>query len=317
MKGAGRQCKYEVSVVVLSYRPDYAKLRQTILSAVYQEDVNLEIIVADDGSPENCRERLEKLFADLGFEHYKLVMNPENHGTIANFISGMKAAEGEYTKAISPGDFLSGKRILREWLDDLKRAQKQWSFSEALFYRAENGREVPVRAPAFPVYLKPYENKDDQKARWNYVVLDDAAHGSTMIGKTALLTAYAKELADAGNKYGEDYLFRLLMFDGICGHYFPKGTVFYEFGSGVSSGKNKKWTAILFGEYLQMNRIMAERTGQDPFQKKMSKYSKRKTSAFAMVFVPGKMQRLFRVSFMPRRYDYPFEASEAWRQQCR
>ena len=176
--------KYDVSVVVLSYHPEFAKEKQTILSAIYQKGISVQIIVADDGSEKNYRQELEELFSARGFVDYKLVMNEKNQGTIANYISALRAAEGEYTKAISPGDYLTGETVLRDWINYLRKEKTDWSFSEAIYYLTENGKDQSLAKAAFPVYTDPYFRHDIRKARWNYVVLDDAAHGCTMLGKT-------------------------------------------------------------------------------------------------------------------------------------
>lgn len=312
-----RDCRYEVSAVVLTYHSDYAKLRQTLLSLILQEDVGLEIIVADDGSEENHRDAIEELFQQHGFSDYKLVMNPVNRGTIFNYISALEAAEGEFVKSLSPGDFLAAPDALSGWLKFMREKGSDWSFSEIINYHTEDGEERISTETAMPVYVKPYLEDDRKRARWNYVVLDDAAPGCAFMGRTELKLKYAKELADAGNKFGEDYLFRVMMFDGICGDYYPAATTFYEFATGISSGRSKEWTQLLFGEYLRMNRLMADRKDQDAFQRKMAKYVLRKTSAFAMLFVPGKLRRFLKLHLHPRTFPVNLADSEEWRRKCR
>ena len=309
--------KFDVSVLVLSYHPDFEKEKQTILSILLQKGISFEIIIADDGSEINYEQELKQLFESYEFTDYKLVMNKENQGTIANYISGLNEAEGEYAKAISPGDYLTGETVLKDWVSFARQEGIDWSFSEAIYYQTENNNEQLVTKAAFPIYTKPYFQHNTKKARWNYVVLDDAAHGCTMIGKTELQLKYAKELLKNGCKYGEDYMFRLMMFDGICGSYYPQGTVFYECTTGISSGKNKKWTDILFQEYQIMNRIMMDRSEKDPLQIKIAKLSIRKTSAFAMIFVRGKLRRYLKLKLHPRVFEFDFQGTEEWRKQCR
>ena len=312
-KGRG----YDVTALVLTYHSDFNKLRQTLLSLIHQEAVSLQIVVADDGSPENHREEIAALFKQFGFSDYSLVMNPVNQGTIRNVISGLEAARGEYTKCISPGDFLAGPGVLGDWLRFMKDQGCDWSFSEIVNYHNEAGGERISTEMAQPVYVKPYLKGDRRRARWNYVVLDDAAPGCAMMGRTALKLRYARELADAGNRYAEDYLFRVMMFDGVYGEYYPVATTFYEFSTGISSGRSKEWNQRLFEEYLRMNRLMADRENQDAFQKRMVKYCLRKTSPFAMLFVPGKLRRFLKLHLHPRTWPVDLEASREWREKCR
>ena len=128
MKQAGTGSSYEVTVLVITYHPAWEKLRQTLISAMLQKDVRCQIVIADDGSDENHRDRILSLFREYAFTEYTLVLNDHNQGTVANYLSGLRAAEGEYTKGISPGDFFSGPFVLREWLNDLKSQKTEWSF---------------------------------------------------------------------------------------------------------------------------------------------------------------------------------------------
>ena len=104
-RGTG-EYEYEVSVVILTYHPDWNKLRQTVLSAVFQMDVHREIVIADDGSKDNCRKQLEELFEELQFPDYRLVMNP-GRGIKAEF----KENEG--------WDIRLGKLKLNSWYGTL------------------------------------------------------------------------------------------------------------------------------------------------------------------------------------------------------
>ena len=40
----------QISVIVLTYNPDNAKLRRTLAAAAAQQDVTMEVIISDDGS---------------------------------------------------------------------------------------------------------------------------------------------------------------------------------------------------------------------------------------------------------------------------
>lgn len=302
MTVADNSFRYELSLIVITYHPKMDAVAKTVRSMTGQRNVAAEIIITDDGSEENHEAEIRQLFEETGFTDFKLVMNPENRGTIRNLIAGLEAAEGEYTKVLAPGDYLAGPDVMRGWLDDMRRKGCEWSFAETLNYRTVDGRDVIVSETAQPVYIRPYLEGNRQKARWNYVVLDDAAPGCCMTGKTALQLQYARELAEAGNRYAEDHMFRLMMFDGITGGYYPEGAVYYEYGTGISTGKNKKWAQIIFDEYVRMNRLMAQRKETDDFQKRMLKYALRKTSAFAMIFVPGKVRRLARLTLFPRKF---------------
>ena len=138
-------------------------------------------------------------------------MNAGNRGTIRNLISGLEQAEGEFAKVLAPGDFLAGADVMRGWLDDMRENGSDWSFAETVNYCTENGSDRIATETAQPVYVRPYLEGDRQQARWNYVVLDDAAPGCCLTCRTALQLQYARELAEAGNRYAEDHMYRLFI----------------------------------------------------------------------------------------------------------
>ena len=61
---------------------------------------------------------------------------------------------------------------------------------------------------------------------------------------------------------------------------------------------------------------MAERKNPDAFQQRMLKYALQKTSAFAMIFVPGKLRRFLKLQLFPRKYRTDITETEAWRKEC-
>jgi len=97
-------CK--MSVLVLQYNASVIEVQKTIQSILRQQNIEFEIVVADDGSKENHFTQLEDYFKARGFSHYTLVNNPHNGGTVKNILSGVKMCNGKYVKCISPGDYL-------------------------------------------------------------------------------------------------------------------------------------------------------------------------------------------------------------------
>ena len=68
----------EVSVVVVTYNSPFEKLENTLQSVIWQENVDFEIIIADDGSKSFDKERVENWFLTNGFKDYKFVLNLVN-----------------------------------------------------------------------------------------------------------------------------------------------------------------------------------------------------------------------------------------------
>jgi glycosyltransferase involved in cell wall biosynthesis len=88
-----------VSVIIPTYnRPKY--LKQAIESAVNQTYKNIEIIVADDGSPESPQSIIES-FNDA---RIRLIRHPENIGIAMNVIGAFKEAKGKYVASLNDDD---------------------------------------------------------------------------------------------------------------------------------------------------------------------------------------------------------------------
>ncbi|MBA4040207.1 MAG: hypothetical protein C0474_00080 [Sphingobium sp.] len=99
-----------VSIVVVTYRhSDY--IDETLASCVQQADdyPNIEIVVADDGSPDDTQDRVRAWQARYP-ELIKPVLAAENRGLAANFTAAKNAATGKYVAWLGGDDvMLAGK----------------------------------------------------------------------------------------------------------------------------------------------------------------------------------------------------------------
>lgn len=278
---------FEASIIVLTYNCEFEKLKKTLQSILNQERVSFEIIIADDGSKDNHAELIHAFFETHAFSQYKCVMNQTNQGTVANCLSGVNVAEGEYTKLISPGDYFCSAHVLRSWIDFVKEKRAEWSFSEAQYYDPNSTPVKVVSVKANPQVIQPYINRDLDQCRWNYVVLDDIALGATMLGKTDLQKAYLKKLHEKGIRFAEDNMFRLMMFDGVCGEYFPEITINYEYGTGISTGENSAWKEALLKDWDGTTELMAEQPEKDSFQVSMIKGIRLRKDTIKKIAIKG------------------------------
>jgi len=283
--------KYDVSVIVVTYNSEFEKLRVTIESILIQKEVRFEIIIADDGSSDNHQNLIELLFQKKQFNHYKFIGNLKNSGTVKNYLSGLYEAEGEYTKSISPGDYLFDSLTLRPWVDFMRENNYLWSFSDVVNYNYEKDHMmIPLSKKAYPQYIKPYLKKQYDKCRWNYVVLNDIALGAALLGDTQLILKYCERICQHSVIYAEDNIWRLMMFDGIVGGYYPDLTVVYEFGTGISTNNNAVWNSRLTNDWLATDNMMYETPEPDAFQRSMLyAMKKQKGSLFKKLFTKGKI----------------------------
>lgn len=296
---------YKISVVVLTYNPQEAKLLATLRSILEQKDISFQIVVADDGSARPGMAVAEALFAEYGFQDYVLVANERNQGTVYNMHSGLERCTGEYVKAISPGDLLSGENVLRQWVDAMEAADAAVSCAEAVYYVTEDGSMKPVVRKTNPQYIRCYLNNQPERARYNYLVLDDLFLGAAIICRTDLQKAYIKELLGKV-VYAEDHVYRLMAYDRIPMHYYPRCSVLYETSAGISTSGNDFWAKKLKADWDAADQLLLARcTGKDPVDKHLKKLiclpgNGWKAKLIKYLTVPGTLAYRLRCKLHPR-----------------
>lgn len=260
---------YEVSVIMATYNPIWEKCAFTLDSVVGQKDVELELIIVDDGSADNMFGRFAEYLDNKDFHNYRLIEHEENHGTVRNYYDGVSAAKGNYIKLISPGDALFNESILADWIDALEKSGRSWSFADAVYYTSSgNGVEISG-TPVAPRVIDCYLKANEQECRWNYIVLEDLPLGAAILCDRSVFGEYLSLLKDKV-VYSEDLSFMLMMYDAILPLYYSKACIFYEFGSGVSTSNNDKWRQRFLADMRAAEQIMINKESNDPFQIKVS-----------------------------------------------
>lgn len=261
----------QVSVAVLTYNPQKEKLFQTIKSIIEQKYIELDLVIADDGSTNTYFEEVEVLFQSSNFTNYRFVRNQINQGTVKNCLSAVKACEGKYVKLLSPGDFLYADTVLYRWVNFLEKNIADWSFSEAFYYRMDGSNICLTEQYAHPQDIKPYIKKNDYKCRWNYIVNGDLCLGAATICKKDIMLKYLNMIQDKV-KYAEDNIYRIMMMDGLNVEYFQEKTIMYEFGDGVSTSGSMEWVRRLRRDRANTTQIMMEQCDRsNPFEKRLYK----------------------------------------------
>jgi len=251
--------KFEVSALVVSYNPDCDKLLMTIRSLLLQKDVFLQIVVADDGSECDCFAAIEEFLSKEGFRDYSLVKNPENQGTVMNFLSGLRRCGGSYVKPISPGDYLMEENALREWIDYAERNNAVVCGSDYVCYYDEpGGGMVATKQRIHPRSA----GLSGSKLRLDYLINEDLFLGAATLCDGMTLQRYATML-EGKVKYAEDNCYRLMAFCGENMIHFEKEMVLYEVGTGVSTKGNDKWKSLLRKDWSVTDSIMMNMETRD------------------------------------------------------
>jgi glycosyltransferase involved in cell wall biosynthesis len=116
----------EVSVVVPTYNRKHL-IAPTLAGALGQEDVELELIVVDDCSPDGTAERLGRIEEP----RLRVIRHPTNRRQAAARRSGIEAARGEWVAMLDDDDFWAPRK-LRDQLDAAIAAGADLAYSTAL-----------------------------------------------------------------------------------------------------------------------------------------------------------------------------------------
>lgn len=272
----------DVSIVVIMFNPVLYKIYQTLDSIIMQKGITYEVIICDDGSQRRYEKELQDYFAKKDFNSYTFLFHDQNHGTVSNLLSGLEKANGKYTKIISPGDRLTEEDTLRRWIRFAEEKNAAWSFSDAYFYHIVDGNEKFIREIAHPQIIRPYLKEQKNKCMWAYIALNDLANGAAIIGRTQVLLSYCKILKEKKILYAEDLMYYIMIFHGIVGYHYPHETIYYEYGTGISSSGNTVWRTKLQNDRRIAKQIMFEETNHSDFQKAILKALSRakKTESF-------------------------------------
>lgn len=263
----------DVSVVLVTYNSEWEKIRITLLSLLKQKDVSMQIVIADDGSKNTYNEDIDKLMYLYDFKEYLILNAIENRGTVVNIADAMNHVKGRYTKTIAPGDFLFDENVLCQWIGFMQNNNAEISFGNAVYY-SKNEKLKLYKTKGSPVNRYLFKTgRQDSHQFVDYVVANDTILGAALLMKTDMLEKYMKIIK---NKivYAEDYMIRIMVYDGVSVTYYPENVIWYEYGTGISTSKNNKWKLILHADFEQSNDLISQRNEIDFMQKKYKLYLK-------------------------------------------
>lgn len=258
-----------ISVVMATYHPVWEKCIFTLDSIIGQKGVDVELVITDDGSENNMFDEFKAYLDSNGFHAYKFVSHDKNQGTVINYYDGLSSATGQYVKLISPGDALYNETTLRDWLSFLMQSGNLWSFGDAVFYQMKEERRQIVYAPAFPRIINCYEKNKTNTCRWNYVVLEDVALGAAILCNKNEFLSRLKALKGIV-KFAEDTAINAMVYDGLLPSYYPHNVMFYEYGTGVSTGE-QVWKNRIQEDLKKAEMSFSDKKSTDTAQRKMSK----------------------------------------------
>lgn len=261
----------DISIIVVTYNSQWDKLKKTIESIICQKNITFEVVFADDGSEikwnekikESLPESIKYIFADLN----------ENSGTVSNINNALQYTEGRYIKVISPGDYFNGSLAARKWVDFMDSTKADVSFCNAIYYKNVDGLVSVLKNKQSPHNVYIYNKADNRKKLFvDYLLANDTILGASVLMDRNVIVSYIAEI-NKYVKYAEDYMIRLMIFDNRRIIHLDEELLWYEYGEGVSNGKNQRWVSILKDDFDATNYLIEKRQNiTEKIQKKYVKY---------------------------------------------
>ena len=262
--------QYECSVVIVQYNPMWEKLKRTLNSVISQKKCDFEVIVADDGSKDTCFDKVISYFQENDFQRFQLIDSKKNCGTVKNVISGIKVATGKYVIVIAPGDMLYSDNTLSRIVEFMEEHNAKEAFGKLAFYEP-NDEGVNIIPLQVPFDYEPYVRKDIKKIKKHLLFLGDNISGASYTWERdyyleCLMRITGKVL------YLEDCVNAYTIYDGFDICFMDEFVTWYEYGTGISTSKKRKWTTLLIKDWISFLKEMGRRYPDDKYIKKASLY---------------------------------------------
>lgn len=272
--GNSREKHYDVSVILLTYEQTKEKILLTLASIVDQKNVELQIVISDDGSSIMYVQECMDYFERCAFKDYKILCHDVNQGTVRNFDDALSVADGEYIKAIGPGDCFFSEDSLYLWLSDIKNKKGQLSFCDAVYYRWNGNDFECVTEVAHPQNPGVYRKRKSLQKKY-CLLYNDIFLGATILIERELVVKYIQMMLGK-IKYAEDNIYRLMVLDGVKCIYFPCYAVYYEWGTGISTQENGAFRRALNDDWNATSKCVIENCKNSIVDKKIKFFYKQK-----------------------------------------
>ena len=235
----------QVSIIVATYNADPDKLRKTLEAAVAQRGVEVEIIITDDGSSRKDFDFLPAFFASHNFSRYQLLEHAVNRGTVYNCYDGVRAANGEYVFLTSPGDYLFDETTMQRFYEFARQRDCQICFGNAVRYAVADGKLVRTSLYGIPPSPEAYGPQSTVRGQKISFFGGNSIIGACYFRSRELTEKYLSQLLGVAVYMEDTPTTMMALLEGIRVDHLDSNIVFYEDGTGVSTGGNDKWNKLL------------------------------------------------------------------------
>lgn len=229
----------KISVIVPIYKSE-KYLRRCVDSILSQTYTNLEVILVNDGSPDNCSQICETYRRE---DSRVIVLHQKNAGVSAARNTGLDRASGEYITFVDSDDYIEPYmysemvRIIKQYDCDIVMCdcvKEFFNYSELYTHNIRSGF---------------YDKSQLVKEYYPHLLIMDNMEYPATISNCLLLfrnnNAFSNIRYIEGVRYSEDWLFGACLLKQASSFYYMKNQNFYHYFMNDQSATHKyvdnKW----------------------------------------------------------------------------
>ena len=227
-----------VSCITTTYKK-FEYIYETLASVLKQDYPNIEIIIGDDGSPdfpeEDIRQYIEK---NKSSNITNVIIHHEysNHGTVYNCALCRELASGEYIMGIASDDQFYDSQVVSDVVKYFEDTGAEVVTCIRQLMDTESRKELAVLpSKKQQNWLRTLSPEEIYEKMVSFPFISGSS------------TYYRKEFYqrmgkyDTSYKYIEDVPFYMkILRKGEKIHFFPRKTIKYQFGGGISTTPNRQ-----------------------------------------------------------------------------
>lgn len=280
----------DISVVITTFNQPYQSICRSIVSALYQENVEFEIIIADDCSKNDYFDRYRKLFSQFSFTNYRLIRNESNQKTVRNIANALKYASAPYVKTIDAGDMLYSPLTLRSIVDFSKQCDVQVGFGDIIRFRQNDDGEYCAsnyNAPQCAAAFDPKAVYNASKIFKHQMSEADWIPAPAQFYQTKVYLELLTELSEYYHvQYCQDFTSITALGTYRVYHY-PIPIYWYEWGVGISTNGSIDSRKRLYQDHANFYNGMAiKRPFGVNLRSALAKFQVRRFIAYSPLYVP-------------------------------
>ncbi|MCQ0983651.1 glycosyltransferase [Vibrio cholerae] len=254
----------KITIITLTYKNWHLldKAITSVASQITNENFEMEYLIVDDGTKDFDIEYVVNILSGTHL-NYRIIVNPENIGTVASFNNAIRQSTGDIILPLSADDEFYDSNVVNDIVAE---------FVSTGSYIV-TGLRVPIlnAKECDPIpSKKQYEIFKDRRLLLKKIIKENVVSGAS--------TYYRREVFDivgyfdVAYKLLEDYPFYIdVLSSGIDIHLFKRNVIKYGM-SGVSSASSRN--PILQNDYLTLHNKILTRSDLSNFERREILYFK-------------------------------------------